>query len=143
MITFLDSTILVGALAEAEPNHIACVGLLNGLDVRIYAHSLTETFNTITGGRSGYRLSANDATRFLEESILPSVNVVSLTPREMLAAMRGSQARGVRGAAIFDFLHLIAARKAGAARLYTLNLRHFQSIHRPGDPEVVHPSFKQ
>lgn len=139
MTTALDSTILVAALVEAEPHHAASDALLDGADVRIYAHALSETFNTITGGRSGYRLSAADASRFLEESILPNVEVVTLTPREMLAAMRESQSRGVRGAAIFDFLHLIAAKKAGATRLYTLNIRHFQSFRRPGDPEIVHP----
>lgn len=139
MTTFLDSTILVAALAEAEPHHAACDALLDGADVRIYAHALMETFNTITGGRSGYRLSAGDATRFLDDSILPHVDVVTLTLREMLAAMRESQSRGVRGAAILDFLHLIAAKKAGAARLYTLNIRHFQAFHRPGDPEISHP----
>ena len=139
MTTFLDSTILVAALVEAEQHHAACDALLDGTDVRIYAHALTETFNTITGGRSGYRLSPADATRFLDDSVLPNVDVVTLTPREMLAAMRESQSRGVRGAAIFDFLHLVAAKKAGAKRLYTLNLRHFQAFHRPGDPEIIHP----
>lgn len=139
MTTALDSTILVAALAEAEPHHAACDALLDGTDVRIYTHALTETFNTISGGRSGCRLSAADATRFLDDSILPHVEVVTLTAREMLAAMRESQSRGVRGAAIFDFLHLVAAKKAGAARLYTLNLRHFQAFHRPGDPEIIHP----
>ena len=68
-----------------------------------------------------------------------NVDVVTLTPREMLAAMRDTQSRGVGGAAIFDFLHLIAAKKAGAARLSTLNTRHFQAFHRRGDPEIIHP----
>lgn len=36
-------------------------------------------------------------------------------------------------------LHLVAARKAKAARLYTLNVANFRSFHRPGDPEIVHP----
>jgi hypothetical protein len=53
--------------------------------------------------------------------------------------MRETEARGVRGGAVFDYLHLAAARKAKAARFYTLNVSHFRSFHRPGDPEIVHP----
>ncbi|MCX6880214.1 MAG: hypothetical protein NTW21_41385 [Verrucomicrobia bacterium] len=47
--------------------------------------------------------------------------------------------RGVRGGAIYDYLHLVAARKGGATRLYTLNVTDFQAFQRPGDPEIVHP----
>ena len=67
------------------------------------------------------------------------LEVVTLTPTEMLRAMRESHARGVRGGAIFDYLHLVAARKAKARRLYTLNVSNFRSFHRPGDPDVLHP----
>jgi hypothetical protein len=45
----------------------------------------------------------------------------------------------VRGGGIYDYLHLVAARKAKAARIYTLNLSNFRAIYRPGDPEIVHP----
>ena len=67
------------------------------------------------------------------------LEVVTLTPAEMLKAMRESQPRGVRGGAIFDYLHLVAARKARAKRLYTLNVANFRSFHRSGDPDVLHP----
>jgi len=40
---------------------------------------------------------------------------------------------------IYDHLHLVAARNAGAARLYTLNESDFQALRRSGDPEIVHP----
>jgi len=36
-----------------------------------------------------------------------------------------------------DLLHLMAARKAGAQRLITLNRRAFEALCKPGDP-VVH-----
>jgi len=47
--------------------------------------------------------------------------------------------RGVRGGAIYDYLHLVAARKSGAKKFYTLNLSDFLSFHRPGDPEILAP----
>ncbi|MCA1962677.1 MAG: hypothetical protein LDL31_01885, partial [Prosthecobacter sp.] len=71
----------------------------------------------------------------------PLLSVTALTPTEMLRAMRDAQSRGVRGGGIFDYLHLVAARKAKAARLFTLNLSNFQAIYRPGDPAIVHPGM--
>jgi hypothetical protein len=36
-----------------------------------------------------------------------------------------------------DYLHLFAARKAGAVEFHTLNYRDFQAFQRPGDPQIV------
>jgi predicted nucleic acid-binding protein len=45
----------------------------------------------------------------------------------------------VRGGAIYDWLHLAAARKAGAEVFITLDQRDFQSLMRPGDPRIEMP----
>jgi predicted thioesterase len=34
----------------------------------------------------------------------------------------------VRGGAVYDYLHLLAAGKASASVLYTLNVRHFAPL---------------
>ncbi|MDQ3624205.1 MAG: PIN domain-containing protein [Verrucomicrobiota bacterium] len=135
----LDTSVLIAAMVEVEPHHQACDALLDRAGVRVYAHALAETFNTLTGGRCGYRLSPKQAAELIEDSILPYVEVVALSLREMMAAMNEAQPRGVRGAAIFDYLHLVAARKAKVRRFYTLDVSHFQSFHRPGDPEIAPP----
>ena len=81
----------------------------------------------------------NTASKFLEEHFVPRLTITSLTPSEMLRAMRDAQRHGVRGGGIFDYLHLVAARKAKASRIYTLNLSNFRAFYRPGDPEIMHP----
>jgi hypothetical protein len=53
--------------------------------------------------------------------------------------MREAESRGVRGGAIFDYLHLVAARKAKVQKLYTLNVSNFVAFHRAGDPEILSP----
>lgn len=105
----------------------------------MYAHGLAETFSTLTGGRKPFRMPAALAASVIEEDYLPALTITTLTPTEMLRAMRDAEARGVRGGGIFDYLHLVAARKAGAKRFYTLNISHFRAFHRTGDPEIVHP----
>lgn len=139
MIRFLDSSVLVSAVVEGQEHHAECDRLLAGHEGRVRTHAFAETFSTLTGGRLGQSITPNVAARAIEETIVPSVTTIELTPREILAALREAESRGVRGGAIHDYLHLAAARKVRADRLYTLNVRHFQAFHRAGDPEIVHP----
>ena len=136
---FIDTSVLVAAMVADEDFHAECDALRDAGSLGIFTHGLVETFSTLTGGRSAFRMSADDASAVLEEDFVPSLEVISLTPAETLRAMRESKQRGVRGGAIFDYLHLVAARKAKAKRLYTLNVSNFRSFHRPGDPDIVQP----
>ena len=126
-------------MVEGERFHEECSAILDRGSVRLYSHGLTETFNTLTGGRRNFRLSADLVSSLLKDDFTPFLNVISLSPQEMLSAMKESEARGVRGAAIFDYLHLVAARKSGAREIITLNTTHFEAFYREGDPAIVHP----
>jgi predicted nucleic acid-binding protein len=139
MIAVLDSSILVAALVEAEQHHIACGALLDKPGMHIPAHALAETFSALTGGRLGYRVLPETAMELLEQSVLAYVEVITLSAKEMTMGLKAAPSRGVRGAAIYDYLHLVAARKAKARRLYTLDVANFRSFHRAGDPEIVRP----
>lgn len=139
MIAFIDTSVLVAAMIETEDHHQPCRSLVAKGESHLYSHGIAETFSTLTGGRKTFRLSASVAAELLDDHFVPRLTITTLTPTEMLRAMRDAEARGVRGGAIFDYLHLAAARKAKAARLYTLNLSNFRAFHRPGDPEIVHP----
>lgn len=140
---FIDTSMLVAAMVADESHHAACGHLLDSGKMGIYSHGIAETFSTMTGGRKALRLTADATMEILEGDFLPCLEVTSLTPTEMVKAMRESQERGVRGGAIFDYLHLRAARKARVARFYTLNLANFRAFHRHGDPEIVHPQAQR
>lgn len=140
MSFFLDSSILVAAITDIEPHSQASADLLLGKTALcIRSHALAETFSALTGGRLSLRLSPPTAVKLIEVNILPRVSITDLTAAEVLRALRETESRGIRGGSIHDYLHLATARKVKAARLYTLNPRHFQPLHRSGDPEVVHP----
>jgi predicted nucleic acid-binding protein len=135
----LDSSVLISALVGSDPDHSACRKLLLSDKFTVYSHALSETFSTLTGGRLGVRISAADTASILREKMAPRLTVQSLSETELLQAYADSERRGVRGGAIYDYLHLVAARKAGATRFYTLNITDFRAIHRAGDPEIVSP----
>jgi hypothetical protein len=88
-------------------------------------HSFAEVFSTLTGGRLGFRCQAEDAAKICRE-IANDLECVELSLQETLAALDEARRLGVRGGHIHDFLHLVAARKAGADKAYTLNLDDFR-----------------
>ena len=100
---------------------------------------MNETFATLTGGRLGLRVDADVAAKMIRESIVPCVNFVELGVDEMIEAQGCARKQGVRGGGVYDYMHLVAARKAKADTLYTINLSDFQHLHREGDPEIRRP----
>jgi predicted nucleic acid-binding protein len=139
MTALLDTSIVIASLDPDEPRHAACDRLVAGGGHVLFAHALAETFSILTGGRQGRRLAASQAAALIDASVLPFVTLVALSGRETVTALRACEARGVRGGAVYDWLHLAAARKSGATRLFTLDIRDFQAIAQPGDPEIVSP----
>jgi predicted nucleic acid-binding protein len=135
----LDSSVIVAAIDGEDPDHAVCRKLLLSAKFSIHAHVLSETFSTLTGGRMAIRVPATEAATLLRRWVAPRLAVIALATRDLLRAFDESSARGVRGGAIYDYLHLVAARKARASAFYTLNVSDFHSFHRSGDPEIVHP----
>jgi predicted nucleic acid-binding protein len=136
---FVDTSVILASLDPDESHHAACDQLIAAGGCKTYVHALAETFSILTGGRQGRRLSATVAARLVEQSVLPYVQVQSLSGADLMAALADCEARGVRGGAIYDWLHLAAARQAGAEVFFTLDLRDFQSLARPGDPRIQAP----
>ena len=138
-MAFLDSTVLVASVDADEPQHEASARVLTAGPHHIYSHALAETFSALTGGRLARRLPPKLAASLIQKSVLPYTTVQSLSPKELMLALLDCEQRGVRGGAIYDWLHLAAARKAKAEVFYTLNLRDFQALARPGDPTISLP----
>ena len=98
-----------------------------------------ETFSTLTGGRLPLRLTPATASRLIEVNLVPRLQIVDLSARDVAKAFADCESRGVRGGAIHDLLHLLAAKEAKVSAFYTLNLNHFRAFHRQGDPELRLP----
>ena len=134
---FLDSSVLIAALVAAQPHHAKCAALVKPR-AGATAHALLETFAFLTG-RMTPRLRPADAVALIREALAEPLEIFALSGAEHLATLKETAARGITGGAIYDYLHMAAARKAKARRLCTLNVRHFQAFHRAGDPEIAHP----
>jgi hypothetical protein len=82
------------------------------------------------------QLTPDEATEVIDTKVIRRLKVVELGLSDYQQAMRNSQTVGARGGAIFDMLHLQAARRMGAKRILTTNVRHFQ-IFAPGLKSLI------
>jgi hypothetical protein len=64
----------------------------------------------------------------IEQTILPSVDMVALSSAEYRRVVSDCADAGWTGGAIHDAVHIRAARKSGCERLYTFNVRHFRAL---------------
>jgi len=91
-------------------------------------HSLAEVFSTITGGRrAGWRVDADDAADMVED-LAKDLSFVELTHWDVVKHLKAAKGLGVRGGRVHDYLHAVAATKAGAGKLRTLNVEHFRGL---------------
>ena len=90
-------------------------------------HALAESFSALTGGNLSIRLDADAAARTVE-SLAKDLEFVEISPDEILEALKEARRRGVRGGRVHDFLHAVAAEKAGAAELLTVDENDFESL---------------
>lgn len=95
-------------------------------------HALAETFATLTGGRLGYRVDPGKASTLVAE-LAARLRFIELPAEDTLETLAAAKACGVRGGRTHDWLHTVAARKAGCSRLLTLNLTDFEGL----DPELA------
>lgn len=91
------------------------------------AHTLSEVFGTLTGGRLGVKFNANEAAQVMDE-LAVDLEFVELTAKEILAALHIAEKKGVRGGRVHDYLHAIAAQKAKAGSLLTSDKFDFSGL---------------
>jgi predicted nucleic acid-binding protein len=140
MRVLCDSSVLIAALLPSENHHVACAAVLNGTDtIVIHVHALNETFATLTGGSLGFRVDAALTARLIRERIVAHATMIMLEAEDVMDAQEKARAHGVRGGAVYDYMHLVAARKGQADVLYTLNLMDFERLYRVGHPEIRRP----
>lgn len=90
-------------------------------------HTLAEMFSTLSGGSLPIRVSANEAAQSVKLAA-EHLQFVHLSENEIIDALNKAQSRGVRGGRVHDYLHALAAKKAGAATLLTMDQNDFDDL---------------
>lgn len=103
-------------------------------------HAMLEAFSILTGIPNPPRVSPAYAAKRLAESYERLLTPISLSWEETHSMLAEAHGRGIRGGAVYDYLHLVCARKAGASVILTLNVRDFFAFAREGDPRIERPA---
>jgi predicted nucleic acid-binding protein len=133
MQVFLDTSVLVAASVLAHPHHSRALPLLRRLvdgqdEGTICAHSIAETYATLTRLPLQPRIQPTEAARILADNILPHVHTLALTPAMYANALTTMTDGGHTGAKIYDALLLACAASTTAERVYTFNLGDFLTL---------------
>jgi predicted nucleic acid-binding protein len=96
------------------------------------AHSLAETYATLTGLPGRHRVAADQAMLFLE-TIRERLTLIPLTEEDYATTIDAAARARVVGGGVYDALIARCALKAKAEVLYTWNVSDFRRL----GPEVA------
>jgi len=130
---YFESSVLVAAAVANHPHNVPALAVLEGLTSKkhrgfISAHSLTEVYSVLT--RTPFRppLYPSEAWQIIETTILPYIELVTLTAREYREVVAQCASSGRIGGRVHDAVHLRCAKKAACDRIYTFNVRDFRDL---------------
>jgi len=133
---FLDTNILIAATLVRHPHNRLSQRLLvenQSAKTVIAAHTIAEVYSGLTRLPPPERVAPKVAMAAIEMYLL-AMEPVALSSEEYLATVRDAALNGHAGGKVYDALLLACARKSGAERIYTWNLRHFQALA----PDLAH-----
>jgi predicted nucleic acid-binding protein len=113
---------------EEEERHERAADALLRPDGFTSTHALAEVYGTLTSGRLPIQLTPAEAIELIETNVLGRLETLELSLRDYRAALSSAKSAGARGGAVYDVLHLQAARRGGAKKILTINVRHFQAF---------------
>lgn len=145
MKIFCDTNVIVAAFLGGHPHHPQArpvlEKVLTGQNTGFVAtHSLAEAYAVMTRLPDASRVAPTIAWQLINENVVKAFTLVSLTPKEQCETLELAAAAGIEGGRTYDALLLAAAVKSGADRIYTLNVRHFQSLAgEPAHSRIMSP----
>ena len=134
---YFDTSVLVSAAVAHHPHNTPALAVLEELVSRrhrgyLSAHSLTEVYSVLTRTPFKPPLYPSEAWQIIEDMVLPHMELVTLTPREYRDVVRHCAVSGWVGGKVDDAVHLRCAQKAECHRIYTFNVRDFQTLAPSG-----------
>jgi predicted nucleic acid-binding protein len=140
-VIFLDTSVLIAIAQVSHSHHRASRALWNDCtreESRVSAHTLAELYGTLTAMPPALRIGPREIVLAVD-TFLKRLTPTALTAGEYVHALARAAQLGLRGGVIYDLLHLECARKCGAERIYTLNVRHFQAAAPDLAERIVMP----
>lgn len=127
---FCDTAVLVAGADRRHVHHAASLAVVRTArkdTAFCSAHTIAELHAVLTSSAYQGRLRDADVSDLVTQ-VERTFTVVGLTASDYFATIRDALARDIHGGSIYDALHLAAAMKADATRIYTWNVKHFRAL---------------
>jgi predicted nucleic acid-binding protein len=136
----VDTSVLVAAFLADHPHHSKSLDLLLSLDQEsgCAAHTLLEFYATLTRLPGRQRVEIAHVLLMIEE-IRRRLSVWSLDAAGYTQVIANCAGRALAGGAVYDALIAQCAVQAGAAAVYTWNVRDFPRLGLPAAIQVATP----
>ncbi len=130
---FFDTSVLIPALIANHPRHAEAARRLErvhagAIQLVISTHTIAELYATLSALPVSPRISSGEAVQLIRENVLSRAEIVALDESDYEQVISLAAEMDVSGGAVYDALHVHAARKAVADRLWTMNERDFVRI---------------
>lgn len=134
--TAVDTNVIVAGLLTWHELHTDAVRALEAAlhaaeGLVVPGHAIVEAFSVMTRLPAGKRVAPHVAERLLVSSFGPSCPVGALSSEQIWRLLDRLGKASIGGGAVFDARILAEAEAAGAARLVTHNVRHFNRFETP------------
>jgi predicted nucleic acid-binding protein len=132
---FFDTSVLVAAVLASHEYHDRSLAVFAETDRKTGccgAHTLAELYATLTRIPGKQRIASDQALLFLDE-VEERLELLYLNAREYRLAINQAAHYGVLGGTVYDALLGQCALKAGATRILTWDVAHFQRL----GPEIA------
>lgn len=131
--TALDTSVVIPSLLSWHEHHeralpvlVAARASIEGVILPLPV--LIESYAVMTRLPPPSRLAPDVALRLLHGAFSDRTTITALDGAEAWSMLEGLPGAGISGGATHDAHILACAKKAGAERLATFNLRHFQRL---------------
>jgi predicted nucleic acid-binding protein len=133
MKVYFDTNVLVAALQPDHIHHIPSFAALssiraNNITGYMTGHGLAELYSVLTRTPFVKRIFADEAQIMIEQTIVPSFQIIEVTTQSYLAAIDLCAKAGWKGGRIHDAVHIQAALQAECDLIYTYNLADFHAL---------------
>lgn len=136
MEIFFDTSVLVAASERSHPQFEQALPAVKRVALGqdrgfISSHSIAEVYAALTRIPVQPRIQPVEATRIVNENILPHFTSIPLEHEDYVRALDVVSAGGWSGARIYDALLLQCAARQSVERVYTFNLTDFRKLAPP------------
>lgn len=144
MRILLDTSVLVAALVNSHQEHHRALPWLKrvtkGTDAGLVAaHSLAELYAILTTYPGRPRLSSTEVIELIEQSVLSTCEIVSLSSSDYTQVIRRLSVLGIIGGATYDALVVQAGVNSKVDLIVTLNEKDFRRVYPSLTAKIIPP----